>query len=63
MAGAVCLRHGGKFSFESLTFDHFLYKNRQKAFSFRRALPLCPPPGDLPVWRWTPPAVPPTDPV
>ena len=39
---AAPLRHRGKFSLKSLTFSHFLYKNVQKAFSFRVLRPLTP---------------------
>ena len=41
---AARLRQGGKFSLKSLTFGHFLYKNVQKAFSFRGLSPLNPGP-------------------
>jgi len=58
---AARLRHGGKFSSKSLTFGHFLYKNVQKAFSFRGALrPLTPHQGLCP---WTRRGAPPPDPV
>ena len=54
LAMAARLRHGGKFSLKSLTFGHFLFKNVQKAFSFRGPPPvLCP---------WTPLGAPPPDP-
>jgi len=44
LALAARLRHGGKFSLKSLTFDHFLCKNVQKAFSFRGGASLTPGP-------------------
>jgi len=47
----------GKFSRKSLTFGHFLYKNVQKAFSFRS--PLTPHQGLCP---WTRLGAPPPDP-
>jgi len=59
---AARLRHGGTFSLISLTFGHFLYKNVEKAFSFRGPSPpecydphqgLCP---------WTPLGLRPTPP-
>jgi len=46
---AARLRQGGTFSPKSLTCGHFLYKNVQKAFSFRPASPPDPPPGALPL--------------
>ena len=50
--GATQTRGRGKFSLKSLTFGHFLYKNVQKAFSFRGEAGLRhhdPPPGALPL--------------
>ena len=56
---AARLRHGGKFSLKSLTFGHFLHKNVQKTFSFRRGFaPLNPHQGLCP---WTPLGAPPRD--
>ena len=55
---AARLRHRGKFSRKSLTFDHFMCKNVQKAFSFR-GRPLTPHRG---LCLWTPLRAPPPDP-
>jgi len=52
LVAAVCLRHGGEISCKSLTFDHILYGNGQKAFSSGGLRPLALPRGIVPGHRW-----------